>query len=281
MNKYLNKLTNTSKIENIKYFKWYYNLILKALKRTRNKSELDFYSERHHILPKCLCTEAEEKNDIENTVLLSLKEHALAHKLLSKSIPSCHKLKRAYYGMFKARNDLQNKPRITSRDYEFFRKNAKEIFGRSGEENGMYGKKHTKETKNKISKKALGKKASNETKGKMRIANGKEKNPFFGKTHSEKTKTTIREKLKGKTTYIKCYILIDKDGTEHKLFTKERLIEFSSRVAISYRKIEEFLNKGIITPPKFQDMMNDKTKNTVGWSAVCKTIPIQELFSVL
>lgn len=281
MNKYLNKLTDTSKIENHKYFKWYSNLILKGLKRPQNKSELDFYSEKHHILPKCLCADIEEKNDIENAVLLSLKEHALAHKLLSKSIPSSHKLKRAYFGMFKARTDLQNKPRITSRDYEFFRKNAKQIFGRRGEENGMYGKKHTNETKNKISKKALGRKASDKTKEKMRITNGKERNPFFGKTHSEETKAIIREKSKGKTTYVKCYVLIDRNGTEYKLFTKEKLIEFSGQVGISYKKIEEFLNKGVITPPKFQSMMNDRTRNTMGWSAVCKTIPIQNLFSVL
>lgn len=280
MNKYLNEIVRAGKIENLKYFLWYSNLILKALKRPQNKNELDFYSEKHHILPKCLCIN-DEKNDIENIVLLSLREHALAHKLLSKSIPSSHKLKRAYFGMFKARSDLQNKPRITSRDYEFFRKNTKQIFGRRGKENGMYGKKHSEETRDKIRKKAIGRKASKETKEKMKINNGKERNPFFGKIHSKETKKKIKEKSEGKTTYVKCYVLLDRNNIEYKIFTKERLIKFSELVGISYKKIEAFLNRGVIPNAKSEHLMNSKTRNTVGWSAYSKTIPISNLFTVL
>lgn len=79
----------------------------------------------------------------------------------------------------------------------------KEKYGKVGEKNGMYGKTHTDEVRNKISelKKGntnnLGKKASEETRQKM-SENAKlkigDKNPFFGKQHTEKTKQLIREK---------------------------------------------------------------------------------------
>lgn len=54
-----------------------------------------------------------------------------------------------------------------------------------GENNPMYGKHHTKETKEKI---------SIINKEKMKGINKGDKNPFYGKTHDEETLKTIREK---------------------------------------------------------------------------------------
>jgi group I intron endonuclease len=81
----------------------------------------------------------------------------------------------------------------------------KEKYGKFGEKNGMYGKTHTEETRQKISKinkgrecPNKGKKASEETKQKLsKIRKNKytgENNPFYGKHHSEETKQKIREK---------------------------------------------------------------------------------------
>jgi hypothetical protein len=83
----------------------------------------------------------------------------------------------------------------------------KQKYGKCGERNGMYGKKHTEEVKkmNSELKKGKqpsnkGKKASDETRQKIsesaKLKIG-EKNPFYGKHHSEETKQKIREKKYG------------------------------------------------------------------------------------
>lgn len=87
----------------------------------------------------------------------------------------------------------------------------KQKFGRPGEKNSMYGKKHTEEARKKISEKNKGKtglnsplfgiKRSDETRKKMsNVASQRvgEKNPFFGKQHSVESRKTISEKNKGK-----------------------------------------------------------------------------------
>jgi hypothetical protein len=278
---YTEKLKSRINIHNQKYFDWYVSIVSHAATRPKRKSEIPFYTELHHVLPKSLCLDETEKKDGDNHVLLSLKEHAIVHKLLAKCDPSSKALKRAYLGMFKARNDLQEKPIITSRDYEYFRYHSKDLYGRKGEENGMFGKSHSEHTKKLISEKAKGRKVSDETRVKMRPRQTGKNNHFFGKSHNQETRKTISEKLNGKTTYVKCYILKDPMGNEYKLFTKARLIEFSELRQISYKKIESFLNKGPIPKAKVELLMNEKTKNSVGWSAISKTIPIANLFSVL
>ena len=47
------------------------------------------YYEAHHILPRCLFPEFIK--DTENIVLLTAREHFLAHKMLFNAIP-CQKL---------------------------------------------------------------------------------------------------------------------------------------------------------------------------------------------
>jgi len=73
-----------------------------------------------------------------------------------------------------------------------------------GEKNPMYGKKHSKETKNILSKKQkgennnfYGKKHSLETLKKMSLTKQGEKHPMYGKKHKEDTKLKMREKKIG------------------------------------------------------------------------------------
>lgn len=63
------------------------------------------------------------------------------------------------------------------------------------ENNPMYGKHHSEETKNKISKKHTGNKISEETKKKLSEANAGEKNCMYGKTHTQDARDKIARAL--------------------------------------------------------------------------------------
>lgn len=66
-----------------------YNLIVD---KARNRV-LPGYTEKHHILPKCMGG----SNERENVVSLTAKEHYLCHRLLCEIYPKNKALKKAYY----------------------------------------------------------------------------------------------------------------------------------------------------------------------------------------
>ena len=86
-------------------------------------------------------------------------------------------------------------------------KERKAKFGRSGSQNGMYGKTHTAEVKKRLSEThkgntyALGKKRSQATKKKLseialqRVSAPDYVNPFAGKRHSKKTRDHLSQKM--------------------------------------------------------------------------------------
>lgn len=61
----------------------YDDLINEAKKRGLDKSEIDEYTEFHHIVPRCIGG----SDDSENIVILTVKEHLLAHICLHKLYP--------------------------------------------------------------------------------------------------------------------------------------------------------------------------------------------------
>lgn len=65
------------------YNKIYYSIINKARPRGINKRNIDGYYEWHHIIPKCLGG----SNNNDNYVLLTAREHFIAHILLHKIYP--------------------------------------------------------------------------------------------------------------------------------------------------------------------------------------------------
>ena len=66
----------------------------------------------------------------------------------------------------------------------------------AGEKNGMYGKKHTEEAKQKQREASLGKHPSDETRSKMSESHRGERNVMYGKKHSDETKKKIGESIK-------------------------------------------------------------------------------------
>jgi|AntAceMinimDraft_18_1070375.scaffolds.fasta_scaffold09713_2 hypothetical protein len=191
------------------YQKVYNNIIKNAKSKNRiklRKNQKNYiYYEKHHITPKCLG--GRDKDD--NLVLLTAKEHYVVHKLLTYIYTkNKRKLVNAFHRMTFDKNGNR---KISSRDYEYAKflkvttpiseetrqKMRDHIFtdehrkklseshkglkyenrtlpSMKGMLNPFYNKKHSDETKRKMSESAknrkpnrLGKKHSDETKRKM------------------------------------------------------------------------------------------------------------------
>lgn len=89
----------------------YNNIIKKALCENRKRGEK--YYECHHIIPKCMGG----KDNLENKVLLSGKEHFICHKLLVKIYPNNYKLIKALECMLRT-SENQERHKITSKEFE-------------------------------------------------------------------------------------------------------------------------------------------------------------------
>lgn len=103
------------KLEN-KYYRIYGSLIKKRLERP---PESTFYTELHHILPKSLGG----TNHQSNLVLLTAKEHFIAHLLLTKFVVGPDRLKviRAFLCMNNMSNTATKGRYITSRKYDLLK----------------------------------------------------------------------------------------------------------------------------------------------------------------
>ena len=126
-----------------KYLKLYLSIINKALNENRIKSNIIYY-ENHHILPKCHYLTF--KNDINNLVLLTAKEHYICHHLLTKCTKSnlYYKMHRAF-SMFLSKSTNQQRI-ITAKQFEVLLK-SKQI--------SSANHRHTIDTKKRIQKSVL------------------------------------------------------------------------------------------------------------------------------
>tara|TARA_Y100001960_G_scaffold281336_1_gene314857 strand:+ start:1585 stop:2130 length:546 start_codon:yes stop_codon:yes gene_type:complete len=136
------------------------------------------YTHKHHIIPR----HAGGSDDPSNIKELTIEEHAEAHKKLF-----------FIYGRWEDEVAWLGLSRQIGKE---------EIIRRSithkGKDNGMYGKKHTDETKAHLSKVRKGRKW---TKRKRESSKGKqvgEKNSFWGKKHTQETKDNIRQQALGR-----------------------------------------------------------------------------------
>ena len=146
-----------------KYTLWYYSIISRA--RIRNISG---YTEKHHIIPHSLGG----SNLAENLVKLTAREHFICHKLLTKMLvdaKSRSKMMYAYRALAILTPPGRPPIKINSSEFEKLRslglrkglKTSEETKlkisiikkGQNiGEKNPMYGKTHTIETRQQISK---------------------------------------------------------------------------------------------------------------------------------
>ena len=99
------------------------------------------YSERHHIIPKCMGG----TDDESNLVKLTAREHYIAHQLLAMAYP-------AHHGIVHAAKIMMGNSRYTSREFEWIR-----VLAVKTSINFHTGRKRSKETCLRISKALKGK----------------------------------------------------------------------------------------------------------------------------
>lgn len=167
---------------------------------TRAQSRLiEGYVEKHHILPKCLGG----TDDLENLVILTAEEHFVAHQLLIKIFPDCHKLVYAARMMCVSTTKQKRNNKLYGWIKKTYSEARKHIKHKPHKKSGKPRKVRDKETKprkkrilsdehrQKIGQAQLGRKRSEECRLKM-SESGK------GKTRSEEHKQKISLSNKGR-----------------------------------------------------------------------------------
>ena len=182
-----------------------YQKIYNQLIQKRQQILVEGYSERHHIIPKCLGG----SNKSNNLVRLTAREHFIAHQLLAKIYSNNKKILYAAYMM-------SNRKKFHSKKYEWIKKLNKEIplteemllkrkeniisLQKIGCESARIvntGKPRTKNIKDKISKSLTGRKHSEESKQKMKEKRKLQIMPR-GAKRSEESRKRMSDSQKGK-----------------------------------------------------------------------------------
>jgi hypothetical protein len=176
------------------------------------------YHERHHIVPKCMNGTDNEENLID----LFAREHFEAHRLLALENPENDSLIYGWTMMAFVKDGNQQRYVLTAEEYENARIALSMVASERyiGENNPFYGKRHTKETREKMRKsseqrwsrpeekeKARKAKAnmSQETRQKMsesalkRFENP-ENHPLYGWTPSDETRKKMSDSAKARCT---------------------------------------------------------------------------------
>ena len=170
-----------------------YHSIYQKLINTRRilvRSKKNGIFENHHIFPKCLGG----TNDKENKILLTPKEHYIAHLLLVRMYSGKAKAKMSYALFQMCRTNPKQKRIVSASQFDSAKRTM--IENCSGVNGPFYGKKHTQHAKTLAS-----------------IAKRGDKNPFFGRSTWNKGK-----KLKSISAAHKNAISKANTG---KIFTKE------------------------------------------------------------
>lgn len=171
----MDKLRSKDYLKNTKWFEnTYNNLINRAKPRGLNKETINYYTEIHHIIPRCL---GGSDND-DNLVLLSYREHVIAHMLLSRIYDDNDNLALAVELMISVKKDGVVIKISSTRWLEELKRHR-------------FGHKLSKETKEKISKSRIGKRNSDDVIKKAARSR-------VGLNMTEESKKKKSEKLTGK-----------------------------------------------------------------------------------
>lgn len=168
------------------YTDQYYTIIKIANERapgslTRKQAKnIVGYVERHHIIPKSLGG----KDVTDNLVWLTANEHLKVHLLLPNMVEDKeHKRKMLSAAVRMCNPQSRTQKRTFDNNYDELRKEAAHFHSEymkgknSGNKNPFYGKKHTDESRQKISKGGKGQKRTMETRANLSASKMGDKNP--------------------------------------------------------------------------------------------------------
>lgn len=166
------------------YDRIYNLLIAKGKKRGLNKKNLTYYTESHHIIPSSMGG----SNDVQNLVLLTGREHFIAHLLLSKM----YKNSSMDFALWLMCNNQKEYFRVHSRFYESARikhsKNVSQL---------LKGKIRTETHKANLSKSLKGRKSPTEGIKLKDETKANISNSLKGKIQSVETRNKRSDKQKG------------------------------------------------------------------------------------
>lgn len=163
-----------------KYSKWYFSMIDNAKSR-----QLPDGFEKHHIIPKSLGG----SNLSENIARLTPREHFVCHMLLTKMTQGQDKAKMVNAALRLA-NDHKGRC-INSRIYDLIKRERVKYLKETqrGADNNFFGKKHTEETRKKMSESRRRWSYTEEHIAKFKGRTS----PMKNRTHSAETKQRLSE----------------------------------------------------------------------------------------
>ncbi|MGL4353140.1 MAG: NUMOD3 domain-containing DNA-binding protein [Aeromonas popoffii] len=265
------------------------------------KKSKDYYTEVHHIVPRCLGGD----NSKGNLIRLTGREHFIAHRLLAKIHPDNHELRLA--ALFMSRNEKFKNSWFGSRLYEIYRiehaaSTSKQFTGRVvspeerlrvskfmkgryvGEDNPFFGMEHSQETKDKISAFHIGRESPNKKgqprseKDRAAIAAGTlrgeqhpMKRPEVAARHSMKMKgKKFSEGHKQRISESNSAVWLITDPFGHAFEYKGPLEQFCKINDISRKMLEKSIERnGALCIANIQQK-TQQSKDTVGWG--CKKL---------
>lgn len=200
------------------------------------------YYEAHHIKPRCFGGEGDGRNTKHpNIVLLTPKEHYIAHLLLTVIYPDSPAIWKAFWNMCQTGKKERYRP--SAKKYQIIRNSY--IVSIQGPGNHFYGKRHKQESLIKIGgaskgrKPNLGNKYSKETRARL---------SYIAKQRklSEDTKKKIGKAIGGGNHYKAIPIVCTKTG---KIFgSGKELSEFTN---IPFSTVRRWLNGTTMPPENF------------------------------
>lgn len=183
-----------------------YERIYKSIIERAKTRQLEGYSERHHIVPKCMGG----NDDARNLVRLTAKEHFICHLLLVEIYPENSKLIYALWRMINSKGRSNKRYIPSGRIYEFIKQTHASVMSET-----YTGRRMSKEC---IEKRKLARKTfthSKETKEKISKANS-------GKVRSDEFKQNLSKMHTGKRAWNKGISMTDE--------VKQRISETMKRV---------------------------------------------------
>ncbi len=216
-------------------YKKHYNLLIE---RAKNRT-LEGYSEKHHIIPKCMGG----SNSKDNIVKLTAEEHYVAHQLLVKIYPDHHGLLWSANAMSMSNNKQK---RNNNKSYAWLRKRFSKMISETN-----IGKKHTPESIEKMSKSKLGKKTgprSQDTKNKMSAASSGVPKSEAHKLALSKAKIGKKRQPHSEETRFKMSIAI-KEAKKNEDLSYMQEEEYKLKQSNKMKEIWEKRRSGILPTP--------------------------------